>query len=122
MRCSVLYIDHTATGKQRRAALVKTRASAAAIAAGFAKGIKHIKQLVPTFFRDAGAVIRYADADDTLLLRRGEKLDAGMFGGIFDGVVDEVHQHLLDQLGVHIGHQQVIRHVGHNGVAGGVMV
>ena len=45
-----------------------------------------------------------------------------MFGGIFDGVVDEVHQHLLDQLGVHIGHQQVIRHVGHNGVAGGVMV
>ena len=94
---------------------------AAAIAAGFAKGIKHIKQLVPAFFRDAGAVIRYADADK-FTLRRGEKLDAGMFGGIFDGVVDEVHQHLLDQLGVHIGHQQVIRHVGHNGVAGGVMV
>ena len=122
MRCSVLYIDHTAMGGNNGTAQGQPKTQpAAAIAAGFAKGIKHIKQLVPAFFRDAGAVIRYADADK-FALRRGGKLDAGMLRGIFDGVVDEVHQHLLDQLGVHIGHQQVIRHVGHNGVAGGVIV
>lgn len=80
MRCSVLYIDHTAMGGNNGTAQGQPKTQpAAAIAAGFAKGIKHIKQLVPAFFRDAGAVIRYADADK-FTLRRGEKLDVGMFG------------------------------------------
>ena len=64
MRCSVLYIDHTAMGGNNGTAQGQPKTQpAAAIAAGFAKGIKHIKQLIPAFFRDAGAVIRYADAD-----------------------------------------------------------
>lgn len=81
MRCSVLYIDHTAMGGNNGTAQGQPKTQpAAAIAAGFAKGIKHIKQLAPAFFRDAGAIIRYADADK-FTLRRGEKLDAGMVGG-----------------------------------------
>ena len=94
MRCSVLYIDHTAMGGNNGTAQGQPKTQpAAAIAAGFAKGIKHIKQLVPAFFRDAGAVVPDADDDEAVFMRDGG-VDALALAAVLGRIVENVRGYI----------------------------
>ena len=89
--------------------------AAAAVASRFVGGEKQFKRAGLPLRRNTGAIIR--NTNDCLpSLRPCADLNMRAGRRIFDGVIDQIHQHLNDQPGIHSGQNRRISAIHRNGM------